>query len=132
MMGELMKTLTIIFTVLIVIGVGGAVFAADKAPAREPSPMMMEINAALETVRLEVAGLKLQYEAAGNEEAAMEIMREVARVKRESRVEMMRIQLRHARLAGSDELVTELEAIITRMTAPPVKGVPISRPNPQH
>ena len=46
-----LAALTIIFAVLIVIGVGGAVFAADKAPAREPSPMMMEINAALETAR---------------------------------------------------------------------------------
>jgi len=110
---------------------GSAVFAADMAPARELSPMMEEIQAAMEATRLEVADLKLQYETAGSDGQAMEIMREVARVKRDGRVEMMRIQLRHARLAGNDELIIQLEEIIIRMTAPPVKGTPIPRPFPQ-
>lgn len=120
MMGDLMKTLTIIIAVLVVL-------TAGLVTARELSPLMTEINTALEETRQEVAALKLQYKAAVDEKEAMEIMREIARVKRESRVEMMRIQLRHARLAGNDELVLELEAIITKMTAPPVKGVPIPR-----
>jgi hypothetical protein len=131
MMGELMKTLLIIIAGLVAIGTGSALFAADQpaAPpeARELSPMMMEITASMEIARLEVAGLKLRYEAAVDNETAMEIMREVARVKKESRVEMMRIQLRYARLDGNDELVAELEEIVTRMTAPPVKGEPIPR-----
>lgn len=116
---------------LIIIIAGLVVFAANMAPARELSPMMEEIQAAMEATRLEVADLKMQYETAGSDEQAMEIMREVARVKREGRVEMMRIQLRHARLAENEELVTQLEAIIIRMTAPPVKGTPITRPVPQ-
>jgi len=126
-----MKTLLIILAGLIAIGTGSALFAADQPatpPAtRELSPMMMEITASMETARLEVADLKLRYEAAVDNETAMEIMREVARIKKESRIEMMRIQLRYARLDGNDELVTELEEIITRMTAPPVKGEPIPR-----
>lgn len=137
-----MKTLLIFFAVLLVIGAAGAVFAADpavkvearpvtatpgKIPTRELSPMMTEIKAAIETARLEVAELKFQYEAAVDDRAAMEIMREVARVKRESRVGMMRIQLRYARLDGNDELAVELEEIVTKMTAPPVKGEPIPR-----
>ena len=131
MMGELMKTLLIIIAGLIVLGAGSALFAADQPAtppeARELSPMMMEITASIEAARLEVADLKLRYEAAIDNETAMEIMREVARIKKEGRVEMMRIQLRYARLNGNDELVTELEEIITRMTAPPVKGEPIPR-----
>ena len=132
MMGELMKTLLIILAGLVAIGAGSALFAADQpatpaAAERELSPMMMEITASMETARLEVADLKLRYEASVDNETAMEIMHEVARVKKESRVEMMRIQLRYARLDGNDELVTELEEIVTRMTAPPVKGEPIPR-----
>lgn len=89
--------------------------------------MMLEITAAIESARLQVADLKLRHDAAVNDEEAMDIMREVVRVKRESRVEMMRIQLRYARLDGNTELVAELEDIVTRMTAPPVKGVPMVR-----
>ena len=119
-----MKTLTIIISVLVVL-------TAGQALARELSPMMVEIESAMEATRLEVADLKLQYEAAVSDEQAMEIMREVARVKRESRVELIHIQLRHARLAGNEELVTQLEEVIARMTAPPVKGTPIHRPVPK-
>ncbi len=131
-----MKTLLIILAGLVVLGAGSALFAADQPAtppeARELTPMMMEITASIEAARLEVADLKLRYDAAIDNETAMEIMREVTRVKHESRVEMMRIQLRYARLDGNDELVAELEEIVTRMTAPPRKGVPIPRDNPKH
>jgi hypothetical protein len=123
-MGELMKTLIIITALLVVL-------VAGSAPAREISPMMMEIFAAQEAMKLEIADLKLQYDAAGSNEQAMEIMHEMARVKKESRVEMMRIQLRYARLAGNEEQIAELEVVIAKMTAPPAKGTPISREAPQ-
>lgn len=143
-----MKTLLILISVLVVTGAVVAALAADppvkakvearpvtstagETPTRVLSPMMVEINAAIETARIEVADLKLRYEAAVIDEAAMEIMREVVRVKHESRVEVMRIQLRYARLDGNDELVSELEEIVTKMTAPPVKGVPIPREDHQ-
>ncbi len=115
-----MKTLIIFIAILVL-------FAADTAPARELSPMMTEINAAIEAMRQEVTDLKLQYETATDDRSAMEIMGEIASAKREGRVEMMRIQLRYARLAGNDELVTRLEEVITKMTAPPAKGVPMIR-----
>jgi len=139
-----MKSLLILIAVLVVTGAVVAALAADppvgvKVEARPAtstagekstrvlSPMMVEINAAIETARLEVAELKLRHEAAVDDKTAMEIMGEVIRVKRESRVEMMRIQLRYARLAGNDELIAELEEIVEKMTAPPVKGEPIPR-----
>jgi len=123
-----MKTIRITIIGLIILGAGGVLFADEPAePTRELSPMMTEIKASMEAARLEVADLKLRYELETDDQAAMEIMREVSRVKKESRVEMMRIQLRYARLDGNDELVTKLEEIVTKMTAPPVKGVPIQR-----
>jgi hypothetical protein len=122
------KTIRITIVGLIILGAGGVLFADEPAePTRELSPMMTEIMATMEAARLEVADLKLRHEAATDNETAMEIMREVARVKKESRVDMMRIQLRYARLDGNDELVTKLEEIVAKMTAPPVKGVPIPR-----
>jgi len=119
-MGEVMKILAIFLVVI-------AASASVAEPARELSPMMQEIQIAMETARLQVADLKLRHDAAVNDEEAMDIMREVVRVKRESRVEMMRIQLRYARLDGNTELVAELEDIVSRMTAPPVRGVPQAR-----
>ncbi|MCK9996678.1 MAG: hypothetical protein KAH56_10430 [Candidatus Krumholzibacteria bacterium] len=126
-----MKSLQITILCLIILGAGGVLFAEESAPVRELSPMMTEIMASMETARLEVADLKLRYDAAIDDQAAMEIMREVARVKKESRVEMMRIQLRYARLDGNDELAGKLEEIVAKMTAPPAKGVPIPRSTDQ-
>ncbi len=129
-----MKSLQITIIGLIILGAGGVLFAdepAEPAPVRELSPMMTEIMASMEAARLEVTDLRLRYEATTDNETAMEIMREVARVKKESRVEMMRIQLRYARLDGNDELVIKLEEIVAKMTAPPVKGVPIQRSTDQ-
>jgi hypothetical protein len=138
-MGEIMKTLSILMAVLFLFC---PVLAADhvqkvdspssakgarKSPAHELSPMMLEIQASMEAVRLEVAELKLRYEAAVNGDEAREIMLEATRVKKEGRIEIMRIQLRHARLNGDDELVAELEEIVTKMTAPPAKGEPVPR-----
>lgn len=99
--------------------------AQEKATSRALSPMMMEIQAAQESARLQIAELKLRYEAETNDQSAMEIMREVARVKRGARVEMMRIQLRYARQEGHDEAAAKLEEVISRMTTPPVKVVPV-------
>ena len=62
--------------------------------------MMQEIQAAMETARLQVAELKRRHDAAVNDQEAMDLARESARIKREIRVEMMRIQLRYARKAG--------------------------------
>ena len=97
------------------------------APVRELSPMMQEIQAAMETARMQVAELKRRHDTAVNDDEAMDLAREAANIKRESRVEMMRIQLRYAREADNEDLVVELEEIVARMTAPPIKGVPIPR-----
>jgi len=137
-----MKSLLFMLVLLMVTGSVGPVLSAEppvkveaepasgtvgKTPTRELSPMAAEINETIETARLEVAGLKQRQEAAINNQDALDIMREVVRVKRECRVEMMRIQLRYARLDGNAPLVTELEDIVSRMTAPPAKGEPIPR-----
>ena len=137
-----MKSFLIVSVLLVVTGSVGVVFSAEPpvkvearpaaptsetTPTPELSPMAAEINAAIETARLEVADLKRRQEAAINDQDALDIMREAARVKRECRVEMMRIQLRYARLDGNDELTAELEDIVARMTAPPVKGQPVPR-----
>ncbi len=134
--GEIMKILGILCFVL---AVGGALAAAEALPvdpptdppARELSPMMTEITAALSTMRLDVAALKLRYDAAVTNEEAMALARQIAEVKRQNRVEMMRIQLRYARAEGRDETAAKLKEAITRMTTPPATGVPVPR-QPNH
>jgi len=121
-MGETMKATLIILAVLM----AGIVLAAE-APEREASPMMLEIRAAFAATQVEVADLQARYKAAADPEQAREILREAALVKREGRIEIMRIQLRYARQNGDDARGAELEQIVTRMTTPPAKGVPVPR-----
>lgn len=121
-----MNTFLILMTALAIVS---AAPAAEKPT--EISPMMLEIQANFDASRAEVAALLKRHEAAISSEEKMEILREAAEVKRESRIEMMRIQLRYARQAGNDELIAELEEIIAQMTAPPRKGEPIHREAPK-
>ena len=128
-----MKTLMTILALVLLTSVGSSIFAADPPvkPVPELTPMMAEIEAALEAARQEIAELQVRSKQAAGKEEAMEIMREVARVKRESRIEMFRIQLRYARAEGRNEAAAQLEEIIIRMTAPRPKGTPVPRPAPQ-
>ena len=121
-----MKTTVIILAVLI----AGAAPAVEES-TREISPMMQEIQANFESARAEVAELLKRHEAAISSEEKLQILREAAEIKRESRIEMMRIQLRYARQDGKEELVAELEDIIAKMTAPPLKGEPVHREGPK-
>ena len=88
---------------------------------------MAEIQAAFEAAQAEVADLKARCDATADPALARELRREAAQVKREVRVEIMRIQLRHARARGDMELAAELQEIVNRMTTPPARGVPQPR-----
>ncbi len=56
--------------------------------------MMAEIQASLASVRSQVADLGRRYHETADEESALEISREISRVKTEGQVEMLRLQLR--------------------------------------
>jgi hypothetical protein len=103
---------------------------AVRAPAHL-TPMMAEIQAALEANREAVAYLAARFRAAADETEAMELAREIRSIKLEGRLGVLRIQLRYAQEEGRTEAAAELESAIERMTAPPRTGTPIPRPAPQ-
>jgi hypothetical protein len=111
----------------------GAQEDAGKAarPSAKLTPMMEEIQAAVQTTREAVADLADRFRAATDETEALELARAIRCVKLDGRIEVLRIQLRYARQDGRDETVAKLEAAIERMTVPPRSGQPIPRPAPE-
>ena len=105
--------------------------AVAPALARPLSPLMIEINAVLEANRIEIEALTARYKAAADEREAVAAMQEVIRVKREADLEILRIQLRHARQEGRDDSVARLEEAIRLMTAPRPAIEPRYRPAPR-
>lgn len=92
--------------------------AAAVPVALPVSPEMAEINAALADERARVAGLQARLDDTADDEAALALLREMEQTKQATEVEVLRIQAKHARLAGRDAQATEIEAAIAVILAP--------------
>lgn len=103
---------------------------APPVPAPEISPMMAEIQATIDAATETVAELNVRYREATDQATALALAKEAARVKHESRVAVMQIQLRYALEEGREDTALKLEEAIARMTAPPRVGQPRPRPVP--
>jgi len=120
---------------------GGPAPAADGAASAQRerptaaeqrlSPQMREIQAALAQEHRAIQEILSELEAADDEDAAMELLARLHDVKRDTEVEILRIQARHARLAGREELAREIDAAIERLLAPPPTPVPQERAVPE-
>jgi hypothetical protein len=103
---------------------------APDSSSQEISPMMAEIQATIDAAQETVAELNVKYHAAPDQTTALALAKEVARVKHESRIAVMQIQLRYALEEGREDTARKLEEAIGRMTAPPRVGQPRPRPMP--
>ena len=81
--------------------------------------MMVEIEALLAAEAEAVADLHARFQATTNETAALAIMMEIGRVKVETELNILRVQIRYARADGRVDVAEELEAAIEKMTSPP-------------
>ncbi len=99
---------------------------SDGETARRPvspaavalSPMMREIHAVLLVKRAEVAEAQRRFDDAADETDALRLQQEVETLKIGAELEILRIQVRYARLEGRPETAAALEASIEAMTAP--------------
>lgn len=89
-----------------------------EAPAFPPSPMMLEIKAALAVSETAVAELGAQLRSAADERDALRIQRAIADAKRDAEVAVMRIQARYAREAGDVETAEKIELAVARILNP--------------
>ncbi len=112
----------------------GVIFTSDEAQAAATdlpvSPMMAEINAALEIERAQHAELEARFRTASNERAALEIQREIEALARNTELQILQIQIDHARLAGREDAALRIEAAVTEMTTPRPPRQPQDRPAP--
>ena len=98
----------------------------NPAPVERPlTPMMQEIQDLQDTAHAAVAELAGQLTGMRDQDQIMAVQREIARIKTESRVEVMRIQLKYAVAEGRQDDAAKLEEIITRLTAPRTPVTPV-------
>ena len=94
------------------------------------SPRIAEISAVIETARAQVEDLSAQSREAVSPEEARRLQGEIMRIKRESHLEVLAIQLRYAEQEGRTGDAEELRQTIERMTAPQPAGESQPRPTP--
>jgi propanediol dehydratase small subunit len=99
-------------------------------PAAEPSPLMRDIQAALDAGDAAVAALERQLAQATDERAALALQRQIEDLRVGVEIRIMEIQARHARQDGRPEQAAAIEAAIAAMTAPRPRGIPVERPLP--
>lgn len=127
-----------ILLLVVVIGATPSVRAADEAPvATTPSvrvvrqnPMMAEIRAVLDGERATLARLNQRFRAAVDGTDAEAIQKEIAQVKLDSEMAVLRVQVKYARAGGREAVAAFLEGAIRAMQSPPVQLPAESRPVP--
>lgn len=80
-----------------------------------------EMTARIEKAKKDVQALEEQFLAATDPAAQLAVQKQISEVKKESRLDLMRIQLRHAEAAGRTEQVKEISAAIQKMTNPQIE-----------
>jgi len=104
---------------------------ALAASAEQPvSPMMAEIRASLDIERTQHTELETRFQATTDERAALEIQREIEALARDTELQILQIQIDHARLAGREDIAQTIEAAVTEMTTPRPAPQPQDRPAP--
>ena len=90
--------------------------ADDAVDAR-----MTEIRAVLAQERVEVDALVESLSRTQDHTERLQLQQRIAEVKKNAEVEMLRVQLRYARLAEQSETVARLEASIAQILDPAVR-----------
>lgn len=100
---------------------------ASPAPS---SPEMLEIGRAVTAERARLAELEARLRDTADDSAALSLLREIEQVKQGTEVEILRIQAKHARLAGREAQAQEIEAVVTQIQAPaPALAAPPASPS---
>lgn len=105
-------------------GAAPAGLAGPPAPAvgiqRGPrSPLMVEIRAILDTERNLLRRLESEVKLAAGTDAALALQRQIAQVKQNTEIDLLRAQAKHARREGRLELAERIEADVREMLMTP-------------
>lgn len=105
---------------------------SDQKVATDPplTPMMKEIQAVFDTEKEALDVLEARLNSASTEAEIMGIMKEIQRVKVETELQILGVQVDYARREGRIEQAREIEAEIRLMRAGPPRATQQPRLNP--
>ncbi len=109
-----------------------AVATGDSLPAaRRMSPAMLDVLAVLDSEREQIEALRVRLRQVRGHREALEIQRDIERVKLDTEAAILRIQAEAARRAGHAALAERLEIAARDLLAPPVATTTAVRPAPR-
>jgi len=114
-----------IFLIFLLITIAGALLASDLGnretgtPTDLPSTLKNDIAVLLETRNTSLTELNTRLENASSETVMLEILQAIKDHKIGTEVAILRLQKRHAELAGNQEAVTLIGTAIERLLEPP-------------
>ncbi len=96
-----------------------------------PSPMMTEIQAAMDMSKVEISELAERAAGTTDHAAAQAIQQEIVAKKQQTELDILAIQARYARADDNDELAQQIDAAIAAIISPPTPIAPTeTRPAP--
>lgn len=103
---------------------------AVLAPRGPLTPLAADLVAALDRQRERLAMLHAELAKAADPVQALAVQRRIEQDKKDTEIELLRVQLAHARRGGNTALAARLEAAIAEQLLPPVAREPLPRPVP--
>jgi len=114
-----------LFLIFLLITIAGVLLASDLGshtsgtPADQPGTLKHDMTVLLETRHASLTELNTRLEAASNEVVMLEILQAIKDHKIGTEVAILRLQKRHAELAGNQEAVTLIDTAIEHLLEPP-------------
>ncbi len=111
---------------LLVLAAPGPAARADVPTAATPSrsgshlAMRNEMRAVIDAERVTLEALNARFRQSADAEAGLAIQREIAQLKVQTELSLLRIQARHARAAGRATVADAIERAIREIESPPV------------
>lgn len=90
-----------------------------SAPPEDLTPRAFELRQRLQFENVELAKLNTSLNKTTDPGTRREILQAINALKKETEIDLTRIQLKHAKLAGQAEMVLELENALKEMTEQP-------------
>lgn len=99
-----------------------------ELPRESLSPRLLEIREFLEGRNQQIEELTERYQNATDDTEAMRLMSEIHVLKAGTEVELLKLQLRHAREDGRTDVVAQLEETLAHIDGPPTGVTQVEPP----
>ncbi len=127
----MLSNATLAATVALVAAIGVAAGPSlGSVPRGRPTPMVAEMLALVESERVQVAELRGALAGVRDAARALELQRRIERVKVDTEVSLLRVQIGYAQREGRSETAARLQRTLNMVLSPPGPGQASVRPTP--